>query len=157
MTLLFENRDTVRYQVQEMLRIERLSQEHEIAHELATYNELVPRDGELSATLLIEYETPEERDVMLRRLIGLDDGKVALAVGKFAPVLATFDERQVSDRRISSVHYVRFALPPETRRAFRHEGLAGNVRFVVTHPAYPAEAVLRPPSVLELAKDLEAE
>src|SRR5579863_3251881 len=72
LTLLFENRETVRYQIQEMMRIERIVRPQDIAHEVATYNELIPAQGELCATLLIEYETPSERDVKLRELLGLE-------------------------------------------------------------------------------------
>ncbi len=73
LTFLFENRDTVRYQIQEMLRIERIVKPAEVAHEVETYNELIPAAGELSACLLIEYESPEERDIRLRELLGLED------------------------------------------------------------------------------------
>jgi len=71
-TLLFENRETVLYQIQEMMRIERIVKPEEIAHEVKTYNELIPGPGELSATLLIEYETAEERAVQLRALLDLE-------------------------------------------------------------------------------------
>ena len=72
LTFLFENRETVRYQIQEMMRIERIVRPHDIAHEVATYNELIPAQGGLCASLLIEYETPAERDVKLRELLGLE-------------------------------------------------------------------------------------
>ena len=152
MTVLFENRDTVRYQIQEMLRIERTTGEKEIAHELETYNELVPGDGELTATLLIEYETPEERDRQLTALLGLEKGALRLVVGG-REIPAAFDQRQVNTRRISSVHYLRFGLGA-AREAFEREGLQGNVRLVVDHPAYRAQAVLLPPQVKALAQDL---
>jgi hypothetical protein len=155
MTLLFENRDTVRYQVQEMLRVERITGETEIGHELATYNELVPRDGELSATLLVEYPDVAERDRKLRELRGLEQGRVKLAVGRES-VEAEFDGRQVGTDRLSSVHYLRFRLPPSARAAFRREGLSGGVRLVVDHPAYGAQCVLLPHQVNALAADLEA-
>src|SRR5689334_22488444 len=70
---LFENRETVRYQIQEMLRVERIVKKDDIQHELDTYNELIPREGELSATMLIAYPSPEERAVKLRELLGLED------------------------------------------------------------------------------------
>ena len=66
LTFLFENRDTVRYQIPEMMRIERWQNPHEIAHEVTTYHELIPGAGELSASLLFEYETPAEGDVWLQ-------------------------------------------------------------------------------------------
>jgi hypothetical protein len=152
MTLLFENRDTVRYQVQEMLRVERLSAEREVLHELATYNELVPAEGELSATLLVEYPDEAERDLQLRALVGLEQS-VSLRIGALAPVPVVFDSRQMSTERISSVHYVRCALPAAHRAAFNGEGLQGSVRFVADHAAYRAEAVLKPAQVLALAQD----
>jgi hypothetical protein len=152
MTLLFENRDTVRYQVQEMLRVERLSGEREILHELATYNELVPADGELSATLLVEYPDEAQRDRQLRALVGLEQS-LSLRVGTLASVPAVFDTRQVSTERVSSVHYLRWTLPPAHRAAFRTAGLGGDVRIVADHAAYRAEAVLRPAQVVALATD----
>lgn len=155
MSLLFENRDTVRYQVQEMLRVERITGETEIGHELATYNELLAGDGELSATLLIEYAEAAERDVKLRALVGLEQGGIRLVVGKLPGVVAQFDQRQVDDERISAVHYLKFALGREARHLFRSEGLAGNVRLVVDHPAYRSETVLMPAQVLALSSDLE--
>ena len=152
MTLLFENRDTARYQVQEMLRVERISSEREVLHELATYNELVPADGELSATLLVEYPEEAERDRQLRALVGLEQS-FSLRVGALAPVAAAFDTRQMSTERVSSVHYVRWLLPAAHRAAFKSEGLQGNVRLVVDHAAYRAEAVLKPAQVMALGQD----
>src|ERR1035437_8069645 len=70
LTFLFENRDTVRYQIQEMVRIERMVKPDDIRREVETYNELIPARGEFAGSLLIEYETPEERDVHLREQIG---------------------------------------------------------------------------------------
>jgi len=80
MSLVFENHDTVLLQVQEMLRTERISDERSIAHELETYNELIPGAGSLCATLFIEYDDPAERSKMLARLASLRD-QVALQVG----------------------------------------------------------------------------
>ncbi len=73
LTFLFENRDTVRYQIQEMMRIERIVKAEDIAREVETYNELIPGPGQLSASLLSEYDTPEERDVHLRELLGIEN------------------------------------------------------------------------------------
>ena len=91
LTFLFENRETVRYQIQEMMRIERIVKPADIEHEIDTYNELIPRKGELSASLLIEYETPQEREVELRRLLGLDRHIWLEAGGERTP--ATADRR----------------------------------------------------------------
>lgn len=113
LTFLFENRDTVRYQVQEMMLTERIVREADIQHELETYNELIGADGELGATLLIEIETPAERDEKLRRWLDLPKCIYAkLADG--TKVRPTFDPRQISDGRLSSVHYIKFPLKGQT-------------------------------------------
>ena len=148
LTFLFENRDTVRYQIQEMLRIERIVKPAEVAREVATYNELIPGVSELSASLLIEYETQGERDVHLRELLGLED-HVWLAVGALPPVKARFDRRQISAGRISSVQYVKFSLTPDQASQFPH-----GARLIVDHPHYQAEHALSPSELTELALDL---
>ncbi len=108
LTLLFENHETIRFQIQEMMRVEQIVKESDIRHEIQTYNELLGAPGELGATLLIEIEDPEERSVLLREwkslpkhiFVELEDGE---------KVYATFDERQVGDDRLSSVQYLKFA------------------------------------------------
>jgi hypothetical protein len=109
LTFLFENADTVRYQVQEMMLTERIVKEAEIQHELATYNELLGGDGELGCTLLIEITDPKERDEKLSRWQLLPKGLYALTADG-EKVRPSFDERQISERRLSSVHYLKFAL-----------------------------------------------
>jgi hypothetical protein len=146
LTFLFENRDTVRYQIQEMMRIERLQNPHEIAHEVETYNELIPARGELSACLLIEYETPAERDVWLRNLLGLEHHIWVEAGGQRSQ--AKFDDRQISTDRLSSVQYIKFKLTPQQMAAFPH-----GAKIVVDHPKYPAEVSLTPVQLGELAAD----
>lgn len=110
LTFLFENPLTVRYQVQEMMLTERIVKEADILHELATYNELLPaQSGALGATLLIEIESPQERDEKLSRWQQLPKTLYArLADG--TKVRPAFDERQISERRLSSVHYLSFDL-----------------------------------------------
>lgn len=108
LTLLFENHETIRFQIQEMVRVEQIVKEADIRHEIETYNELLGEKGELGATLLIEIEDPEERAVLLREwktlpkhlFVELEDGD---------KLYATFDERQVGDDRLSSVQYLKFA------------------------------------------------
>jgi len=107
LTFLFENRDTVRYQVQEMVRAERMVDEEAIAHELETYNELLGRPGELGAALLIEIDDPAERAVKLRDWMGLP-GSLYVKTAGGRRVKATFDARQVGDERLSSVQYLKF-------------------------------------------------
>ncbi len=106
-TFLFENRLTVRYQVQEMMRAERIVREREILHELATYNELLGEDGELGATLLIEIEDAAERPSKLRDWIDLP-AHIYAALEDGSRVRGRFDGRQHEGGRLSSVQYVRF-------------------------------------------------
>jgi hypothetical protein len=107
LTFLFENADTIRYQVQEMMLVERMVREADIQHELDTYNELLGGDGELGATLLIEIEDINERDQKLRKWLDLPK-HVYAKLGNGTKVRATYDKRQISDERLSAVHYVKF-------------------------------------------------
>jgi hypothetical protein len=107
LTLLFENRMTVRYQIQEMIRSERIVRESEILHEINTYNELLGNDGESGCTLLIEIEDAEARNEKLRQWWGLPE-KIYLALENGTRVAATFDERQRGEGRLSSVQYLKF-------------------------------------------------
>jgi hypothetical protein len=152
LTFLFENRDTVRYQVQEMLRVERITEPAAIAHEVATYNELVPGRDELRATLLIEFEDAAERAVMLRALVGLES-HVKLEIDGCDPCAAVFDERQMSPDKISSVHYIRFPLGKERAAALRG-GAAAEV--VTDHPRLSARTALSAVQRAALADDLGA-
>ena len=148
LTFLFENRDTVRYQIQEMIRIERLEKPAEIRHEVETYNELIPGRNELSASLLIEYEKPEERDVWLRKLLGLED-HVWMEVEGAGRARASFDDRQISTGRISSVQYIKFPLSAEQAAAFGR-----GASIVVDHPEYPARTPITGDQLAELLEDL---
>jgi len=113
LTFLFENFETVRYQIQEMMRAEKIVREDDIAHEIETYNELLGGDGELGCTLLIEIEDGTARATKLREWLGLPEHVyVALAGGR--RVYASFDERQRGTDRVSSVQYLKFATGGET-------------------------------------------
>jgi hypothetical protein len=107
LTFLFENADTTRYQIQEMMLAERLVREADIRHELETYNEILGGPGELGATLLIEIESPAERDEKLRRWLDLPQ-RIYARLEDRSLVRPSFDPRQVSDGRLSSVHYLKF-------------------------------------------------
>jgi hypothetical protein len=108
-TLLFENRRTVWYQIQEMLRAERITEEAGIAHELETYNEILGGPGELGATLLIEIDDPAIRAVKLREWRDLPR-HVYARLEDDTRVRPTYDPRQVGAERLSSVQYVKFAV-----------------------------------------------
>jgi Protein of unknown function (DUF3501) len=107
LTFLFENHDTIRYQVLEMVRTERMVKDADIRHEIETYNELLGGRGELGATLLVELEDPALRAEKLTQWLALPKNLYALrADGKKA--YARFDGRQVGDTRVSSVQYLKF-------------------------------------------------
>jgi hypothetical protein len=150
LTFVFENRDTVLFQVQEMLRAERTVEDDAIQLELDVYNELIPGEDELSATLMIEITDPERIKPTLDRLVGIDE-HVVLEIGD-DQVQATFDPRQFEEERISAVQYVRFRLGPELARRFKTSNAA--VKLRVDHPGYTAETVLDAASRASLAKDL---
>lgn len=151
-TLLFENAQSVWYQVEEMLRVERMTEPAAIRHEIDTYNALVPGGGELSATLLIEYEDADERDVALRRLIGLEK-HLWLRVGE-RRVPAEFDAAQVGDEAVSSVQFVRFAVGGRTGERFVELAAAGNVAVEIDHPAMTVSTPIAGDIARALADDL---
>ena len=136
LTLLFEDELTIRYQVQEMLRIEKIFEEAGIQDELDTYNPLVPDGRNWKATLLVEYEDVEERKRALARLKGIED-RVWVQVDEQPRVHAIADEdlERENDEKTSAVHFVRFELTPAMIAALKSgAGLA----IGVDHPEYTA-------------------
>jgi len=113
LTFLFENRETMRYQVQEMMRAEQIVKEADIQHELETYNELLGKDGELGCTLLIEIESEAERAVLLKAWLSLPEHLYVL-MADGTKHYAVYDERQVGEERLSSVQYLRFPVGGDT-------------------------------------------
>jgi hypothetical protein len=110
-TLLFEDELTVRYQVQEMLRIERIFEEDGIRHELDAYNPLVPDGANWKATMLIEYPDADERRTMLAKLKSIEDRVwVQLGGGERIYAIADEDLERENDEKTSSVHFLRFEL-----------------------------------------------
>jgi hypothetical protein len=153
-TLLFENAQTVWYQIQEMIRTERLEADEAIAHEIETYNELLPGPKELSATMLIEYPDAEHRDAALRRLLGLEN-HLWITLGDRRE-RASFDARQMTTDRISSVQFLRFPLGQIDRGQFLDLAGAGKLAIVVDHPSLAARAPIAGAIARSLAEDLEA-
>jgi Protein of unknown function (DUF3501) len=151
-TLLFENAQTVWYQVQEMLRTERIATEEAIGHELDTYNELLPGPNELAATMMIEYAEPAQRDENLRKLLGLEN-QISLLIGERRQQ-ARFDLRQVSAERISSVHFVRFPLGGIDAPTFAARAAEGRIVVEVTHPAMSVRSPITGTLAAALAEDL---
>ena len=145
-TWSFEDRETVRYQVQEMLRAERIFEAAGIAEELAAYNPLIPDGRNLKATLLIEYPDPAERAQRLTELRGVE-AQCWLRVSGHAPVYAIADEdlERSNDEKTSAVHFLRFELTPEMIAAF---SAGAAIAAGIDHPAYaprvdPVPAALR--------------
>jgi len=150
LTFIFENRATVLFQIQEMLRAERAVKEERIADEIAVYNELVPGANELSATLMIEIPELKQIRAELDRLIGIDEHVFLDVAGE--SVRATFDQKQFESDRISAVQYVRFPLGPTLACKFCDPTLPALLR--VEHPNYRASTELSGDSRASLAADL---
>lgn len=112
LTFLFENANTLRWQIQEMMRAERMVREKDIEHELATYNELLGGPGELGCTLLVEIEDERERAEKLRRWVALPDHVYARLEGG-RRVSARVDDRQRILEKLSSVQYLKFPVGGE--------------------------------------------
>jgi hypothetical protein len=152
MSIVFENATTMRFQVQEMARAERMLSDEQIATELATYNELIPDAGELSATLFIEIEDNEELRHWLPLLVGIED-HVVIAIGDEIVRAHTDDEdRLTREDTTATVHYLKFSFTPEQEPAFA----AGPVRLVVDHAEYQADITLTDEQRTELAGDFTA-
>jgi Protein of unknown function (DUF3501) len=151
-TLQFEDELTIRYQVQEMLRIERIFEEEGIQHELDAYNPLIPDGGNWKATMLIEYPDPDERRRMLGLLKGIER-RVWVEIEGLARVYPIADEdlERESEDKTSSVHFLRFELDAQARERLRR-GVA--VKVGVEHPQYNAAVTLAPEVRAALAGDL---
>jgi hypothetical protein len=113
LTFLFENHETIRYQVQEMTRAERMVKEADIRHEIDTYNELLGQGGDLGCTLLIEIDDPAERAQKLGRWLELPQ-RLYAELPDGTRVRPASDERQIGETRLSSVQYLRFSVGGQT-------------------------------------------
>ena len=157
LTVVFECADTVRFQVQEMARAERIATDEGVQHELDVYNHLLPEVGELSATLFVELTTEEDLRRWLPRLVGIERA-LAFELGDPVAVVvpsvpeATHAEALTRENVTAAVHYVRFVFPPAARARFSGGDAAA---LVVHHPEYEARALLPPEVRAELAGDLE--
>jgi hypothetical protein len=151
-TLIFEDEQTVRYQVQEMLRIERIFEEAGIRGELEAYNPLIPDGGNWKATMLIEYPEPEERRRRLAELKGIED-RTWVQVAGHGRVYAIADEDldRENEEKTSSVHFLRFELDPAMRQALKADAA---VAMGIDHPNYRAQAEVPAPVRDSLAGDL---
>ena len=144
-TLIFEDELTIRYQVQEMLRVEKIFEEQGIQEELDAYNPLVPDGRNLKATMMIEYEDVDERREALGKLKGIED-RAWVRVRGFEPAYAIADEDldRETEEKTSSVHFLRFELTGEMVSALKYGvGLAVGI----DHPHYTAKIDPVPPEV----------
>ena len=138
-TLIFEDELTIRYQIQEMLRVEKIFEEEGILDELEAYGPLVPDGGNWKATMMIEYPDPVERAARLAELTGVED-KVWVRANGHDPVYAIADEdlERETAEKTSSVHFLRFELARDMIEALRQ---GASVSMGISHPAYEIPAV----------------
>jgi hypothetical protein len=134
--LLFEDEKTIRYQIQEMLRVEKIFEEEGIQHELESYTPLIPDGSNFKATMLIEYGDEKARKEALAKMHGIER-QVWIQVEGAAKVFAIADEdlERENEQKTSSVHFLRFELTPDMAAALKY-GVSLSVG--VTHPAYSA-------------------
>lgn len=153
--LYFEDRLTIQYQIQEMLRIERVFEPEGIQEELDAYNPLIPDGSNWKATFMLEYEDPQQRKDALERLSGIED-RVWLRVDSGARIYAIADEDMDRERgqKTAAVHFLRFELPLEAVRALKR---GATVTAGIDLPAYPISEVRFPAEVVaSLCADLES-
>jgi hypothetical protein len=150
-SIVFENRDTVIFQIQEMLRAEKITDLDKIREEIAAYNELIPNPGELSATLFLEIEDQAHLRDELLKFLGIDEA-VFLKVGQ-SSIQGCFEEGHSKEDKISAVQYVRFPFDSQARQTF----IGGErAELIIDHPNYQARTVLTPEAQQSLAEDLAA-
>jgi hypothetical protein len=152
-TLQFESEMTIRYQIQEMLRIEKIFEEEGILQEIEAYAPLVPDGSNWKATMLIEYPDVNERKRELARLIGVED-RMFVEVEGMARVYAIADEdlERENDEKTSAVHFVRFELTAAMVAAVK---AGASVKLGCDHTNYPAHTTLAPETLASLAGDLQ--
>ncbi len=152
-SVVFENRETIRFQIQEMARVEKLMTDDQIQIELDTYNVLVPEAGQLCATLFIELTSPESMREWLPRLVGIErslaiqlvDGRLVRAVPE-----ETHATQLTRTDVTSAVHYYRFEFTPDEVAVLTN----GDARLLLDHPACLEQIELAPHTIRELLADL---
>ena len=148
-TFLFENHETIRYQIQEMIRAESLTSEEAIQHEIDTYNQLLPNAKELTATLLLEIDDPDVRKVKLKELLGLHQ-HISFRIDNDTLIKADFDDKQFNTERISSVQFIRFCFG-EKASLFLN---SSNIELASSHPYYSQATRLSEKHLSALKSDL---
>jgi hypothetical protein len=152
-TIVFENTLTMRWQVQEMARVERMLRDEQIAHEVETYNQLIPDAGELSATLMIELTSEPVLREWLPRLVGIQQ-HIAVVLPDGTSVVGALSEedelRLTRDDITAAVHFLKFRFTEADIEMFA----SGPVHIVVNHPEYDQDVLLSPEQHAELLADL---
>lgn len=151
MTLAFENRESVLFQIQEMIRTEKIITDEGMKHEIETYNQLIPGENELSATLLIDITEKSMIKPVLDSLVGLGKDSVYVQIGQ-NKILAAFDEGQGDDERISAVQYVKWRLTDEDKQNLADP--KQTAALVCTHPNYMKTQELTSETRAALVEDL---
>jgi hypothetical protein len=151
LTIVFENTDTMRFQIQEMARVERLITDEAIQHEVETYNELIPGENELSGTLFVELTSDASLREWLPKLIGIQRAiSIWLPDGQMVPAIPEDEERLTREDITTTVHYLKFRFSPEQANLLGDRG----TRIVVDHEHYQASAELSDEQRSELVGDL---
>jgi hypothetical protein len=150
-TFVFENHDTILFQIQEMMRAERIVDDDAIRREIDTYNQLLPDENELAATMLIELPDGAQIREEITKFHGVNTSEATYVRVGDERVPGVFDAGQSDDRRISAVQYVRFRFSDAQREAFVTG--ASPARLVIDHPKYRHEALISGAVREELAKD----
>jgi len=152
-SILFEDRLTVRYQIQEMMRTEKILGKEEVEDEISVYNPLIPDGSNWKATMMIEFGDPKIRRKALSRLVGIED-KVCVMVSGTGKVCAIADEdtRRSTNEKTAAVHFLRFELPPELRESVKN---GADIVLTVEHPSYSYTVEVPEESRVTLASDLD--
>jgi hypothetical protein len=148
MTMVFENTETMRFQVQEVARAERMLHDEQIAREVETFNELIPGDGELSGTLFVDTADRVLLRELLPRLRGIERA-MRIEVGAECVCVLQQEDRLVEEEITATVHYLKFRFTPDQQVTFA----SGPVRIVIDHRAYQTSTELSPEQRAELARD----
>lgn len=151
--LLFEDFDTIKYQVHEMLRIEKISKESDINEEISAYTSLIPDGDNLKATMLIMYPDIEERRVMLKKLHDLENS-IYLCIDNSKRIFAVSDEdlERTRDEKTSAVHFLRFQLDSDSIEKFKS---SDNIVFGAMHDSYSSDIKIGSETKSALLNDFE--
>ena len=151
--LLFESLETIKYQVQEMLRIEKIFKKEEIEEEIGAYQALIPDGNNFKATMLIMYPDVEERRKMLEKLNGIEN-KIWLSINQSSKIYAMADEDldRANDEKTSAVHFLRYQLSSEVVDLFKN---SDNVQFGVDHNEYSTSIKVTRDTYQSLLRDLD--